>query len=110
MEQPKEPGFYWARLVDHHARCRPVRWEPVEFVPGMLRQLAVGADDPFLEVVEWGPRIESPGAHGWRITQADESKCVVVNDMILPTAYTLFVNQDAKAAYMKRMGIPSGKK
>jgi hypothetical protein len=79
MEQPKEPGFYWARLG--------LSWEPVQLVdwtmpngnPGPRRVLALGAEEsePLSEVKEWGPRIEPPGAHGWRLAYADHAHSVV---------------------------------
>lgn len=71
MEQPKEPGFYWARVT---SRDGELRWMAVElsrwgFEMGkiMLQPHHVlvpgesGARCPST-VTEWGPRIEPPDA------------------------------------------------
>lgn len=64
MEQPTEPGFYWA-LVRRRALKAPI-WEPVSLSAGYVQiagdDRCVPAGLPGGWVLEWGPRIEPPDA------------------------------------------------
>lgn len=55
MEQPKEPGFYWA-LVSRGGDRETARWEPISWNPGSK----VLGSDPNWAIWDYGPRIEPP--------------------------------------------------
>jgi hypothetical protein len=61
MEQPTEPGFYWARL---HGWSSDTGWQPVRVAEGgdvSTMDVGVLSSGREAQVLEWGPRIEPPG-------------------------------------------------
>lgn len=67
MEQPTEPGFYWAKMAAWcEAGSSESEWEPVKLMDyGGTRIVVLHGDEQDIEpgdVAEWGPRIEPPGS------------------------------------------------
>jgi len=76
MIAPREPGFYWVRLVPMMGA--KVSWVVAKFRDGRI--LIIGERPvPEDEIAEWGPRIEPPPA-GQKLLDASHALIAKLED------------------------------